>query len=130
MIFEFKGHSLSNSLAVFNYYKGLTGRSLENDLRQMQRLERVMNNPDATDEDIDAAQNAVPLDITETIQYVYYAMRCAAERKDLELSTIIDEVDITDLADGTLQEALTKLVDVKKKEIVQKAQTAFISRKR
>ena len=115
MLFEFKGHKLSNSLNVFNYYKkSITGRSLEGDIRGLQKLDKVMNKPDATEEEIDRAQKEMPVDIAETVQYIYYAMRSAAEKKELDLSATIDEVDISDLADGSLQEVIMKLVEVKK----------------
>lgn len=128
MIFEFKGHKVSNSLNVFNYYKGVTGRSLEGDIRVLKKLETVMNKPDATEDEIDNAQDAMNVDISETIQYIYFSMRCAAEKKELDLSTIIDEVDISDLADGSLQDVILKLVEVKKKEVVKAERRSFLSR--
>ncbi|MFA7136728.1 MAG: hypothetical protein WC125_12850 [Bacteroidales bacterium] len=130
MLFEFKGHKLSNSLNVFNYYKSITGRSLEGDIRGLQKLDTVMNKPDATEEEIDRVQKGMPADITETVQYIYYAMRCAAEKKELDLSAVIDEVDISDLADGSLQEVIMKLVEVKKKAVVQAERRGFLSRKK
>lgn len=130
MLFEFKGHKLSNSLNVFNYYKSITGRSLEGDIRGLQKLDKVMNKPDATEEEIDRAQKEMPVDIAETVQYIYYAMRSAAEKKELDLSATIDEVDISDLADGSLQEVIMKLVEVKKKAVVQAERRGFLSRKK
>jgi len=116
MIYEFKGHKVSNSLSVFNYYKTLTGNSLEKDVKKIQKLQ---DNPDA-EEDID---------ITLIIQYIYYAMRCAAEKKELDLSEVIDEVDISDLADGTMQECIMRLVEVKKNSDLKAKTRAFLSRK-
>lgn len=130
MLFEFKGHKLSNSLNVFNYYKSVTGRSLEGDIRGLQKLDKVMNKPDATEEEIDRAQKEMPIDIAETVQYIYYAMRSAAEKNELDLSATIDEVDISDLADGSLQEVIMKLVEVKKKAVAQAERRGFLSRKR
>lgn len=128
MLFEFKNHKVSNSLNVFNYYKGVTGRSLESDIRKMKKLDAVMNNPQATEAEIEAAQEAMPLDMLEIVQYIYYAMRCAAERKELEFADIINEVDVSDLADGTLQAVIMKLVEVKKKEVAQTEKRGFLNR--
>lgn len=128
MVFEFKGHKVSNSLNVFNYYKSLTGRSLEGDIRGLKKLETVMNNPDATEEEINNAQASSTVDIMETVQYIYYAMRCAAEKKELDLIEVIDEVDVSNLADGSLQEIIMKLVEVKKKQVAQAERRGFLSR--
>lgn len=126
MIFEFKGNKLSNSLSVFNHYKKTTGRSLESDIRNVKKLTDLIDDPEASESEIERIQNELPFNITEIIQYIYYSMRCAAEKKELDLSSIINEIDIPDLADGSLQSVIQKLVDVKKKEDIQAQKRKFL----
>ena len=130
MIYEFKGNKVSNSLSVFNYYKTLTGNSLERDIKKMKRLQDVMDNSEATEAEVDKAQAECDFDIITVIQYIYYAMRCAAEKKELDLSAVIDEIDISDLSDGKLQECIMRLVEVKKKDDFKAKTRMFLSRKR
>lgn len=120
MLFKFKDtYQVSNSLAVFNYYKKLTGRSLERDIANIDRVSKVLSNLDAhTEQEINDAYEVA--DPTEILQYIYYAMRCAGESKELALDKVIEEIDVADIIDGSLQELITKLVEVKKKTIINK----------
>jgi len=130
MIYEFKGHKVSNSLAVFNYYKSVTGTSLDRDIRKMKQLNDVLQNPDATDDEVLTIQEKTDIDICTTVQLIYYSMRCAAEKKELDLGEVNDEIDISDLADGSLQELIMKLVEVKKKETAKAETLRFLKRKK
>ncbi|MCU7522503.1 MAG: hypothetical protein HF308_15375 [Ignavibacteria bacterium] len=111
MIFKFKDYNLSNSISVFNHYKRITGNSLEKDLRRIEQREKILKDPKATEAQRDAAMD---IDEIEIIQYVYCAMRCAGEAKPLDIEATVNEIDVADLVDGKLQEAILKLVDVKK----------------
>ena len=114
MIFKYKGKEVSNSLSVFNYYKAATGKSIEKDLILIERRDKVLNDSNSTDEEIDKALDLI--DPVETIQFIYYAMRCAADNKTLDVLEVINEIEISDINDGTLMELVAKLIDVKKNQ--------------
>jgi hypothetical protein len=111
MIFTVNGRNVSNSLTVFNHYKRATGNSLEKDIMAMQRRQKILDDPNASAE---AIEKALDVDPFEIIEFIYYAMRCAAEGKSLDPSTVIDELSVDDIMSGELTEAIEKLVNVKK----------------
>jgi hypothetical protein len=112
MIFKYKDkYPVANKISVFNHYKRITGRSLERDMQKVQKREEVLNDESATDEEVN---EALDIDIIEIMQFVYYAFRCSGEAKILEVDSVSDELDITDLMDGSLVELISKLMEVKK----------------
>lgn len=114
MMVKYKNqYPVSNKISVFNHYKRMSGRSLERDMQMLQHRDQVLNNPASTKEEIDLV---LELDMIEILQYVYYAFRCAGEGKVLEPDTVIDELTINDLTDGSLVELIGKLMEVKKNQ--------------
>jgi hypothetical protein len=130
MIFDFKGHKVSNSLSVFNYYKQAAGTSLESDILSLRKFQSVVENPETTDEELEKALEECEVDHTTILQFVYYAMRCAAEKKELDFKEVIDELDTTDLIDGSVEELIKKLVEVKKKEVGMNRLRVFLAKKK
>ena len=112
MILKYKDkYPVANKISIFNHYKRITGRSLERDMQEVQKREQVLNDESST---VEQVNEALEIDIIEILQYVYYAFRCAGEAKSLEVDTVIDELDINDLTDGSLVELINELMEVKK----------------
>jgi hypothetical protein len=80
-------------------------------MQKVQKREEVLNSDVASTEEVN---DALEIDIIEIMQFVYYAFRCAGEAKILEVDTVIDELDINDLTDGSLVELINNLMEVKK----------------
>lgn len=114
MIFKYKDeYTVSNSLAVFVYYKKTTGNSLERDLTKLNAVAKQLENADElTSEQIEHLYNNV--DPTETLCNIYYSMRCAGEEQQLDYIKTIAEIGASDLVDGSLNILIERLVDVKK----------------
>jgi len=111
MLSKYKGKLISNSLSVFNYYKGLAGRSLEKDIHKVESRAKILDDPNSTDEELDAAYDSDPM---ELLQGIYFAMRCAAEHKDLDYSEVQSEINIEDLSTGQLLTEINKMFKGKK----------------
>jgi hypothetical protein len=111
MIITFKDRKLGNSLSIFNHYKRMTGNSLEKDILMMQKRQSILDNPKASEEEIDKAYQFDPI---ETIQYIYYAMRCAGEGKSLNPDIVMDELEIEDITSGKLTKVIEQLLTSKK----------------
>lgn len=112
MILKYKDkYPVANKISVFNHYKRITGRSLERDMQKVQKREEVLNSNVASTEEVN---DALEIDIIEIMQFVYYAFRCAGEAKILEADSVFDELDISDLTDGSLVELINNLMEVKK----------------
>lgn len=109
-------YPVSNKISVFNHYKRISGQSLERDMQAIQERDQVLSNPDSTREQI---EEVLDTDIIEILQYIYYAFRCAGEGRVLEPDTVIDELDISDLTDGSLVELVNCLMEVKKNQVLE-----------
>lgn len=114
MTVDYKGNKLSNSLAMFLYYKSATGSTMEKDTSLVQQQQKILNDENATEEEKNKALDKV--DALQVLTNVYYSMRCAAEGKKLDYDTTIAEVDITDLTTDEFSIVLEKLMSVKKKQ--------------
>lgn len=114
MIFKYKDeYTVSNSLAVFIYYKKTTGNSLERDLTKLNAVAKQLENTDnLTPEQIELLYTNV--DPTETLCNIYFSMRCAGEEKQLDYIKTIAELEANDLIDGSLNTLIERLVEVKK----------------
>lgn len=114
MMIKYKDKYLvASKISVFNHYKRISGKSLERDLQMVQKRESILSDVASTSEQID---EALSVDIIQILQYVYYALRCSGEGSVLDADLVIDELEISDLTDGSLIELINRLMDVKKNQ--------------
>lgn len=130
MIFDFKGKKVSNTLSVFNYYKRISGTPLEGDVLKLKKFIQVVDNPEATDDEIAQAYEKCNVEQITILLNIYYAMRCAAEKKELDFSEVTDELETTDLIDGSMEELIQRLVSIKKKEVATNRLRGFLTGKK
>lgn len=126
MIKDFNGKKIANSLNVFNYYKRLTGNSLEVDLKQFLKLQDLVDKKGNVDLDIIPDEGT---SVFEILQYIYYAMRCAGEKKELDLTEVLDELTVEDLSSPPFMELINFLVGDKKKELEKVKSLNWLARK-